>query len=142
MAKKIKKLFVLDTNVLISAVYFPTGSPGQALNLARKRKFLNVISPFIMEEIARILRDKFLWDDARIQKTLRWIASFSDLIDPPFATIYIIPHHSDNRILECAVEGKAQFIVSGDRHLKDLGTYQGIRIVDPATFLELIAKPI
>jgi predicted nucleic acid-binding protein len=40
--------------------------------------------------------------------------------------------------LECAVEGRADFIVSGDRHLTDIESFQGIRIVNPVTFLELI----
>jgi len=45
---------------------------------------------------------------------------------------------SDNMFLECAVEGRADFIISGDRHLKDLRVYKGIEILDPSTFLEKI----
>ena len=47
---------------------------------------------------------------------------------------------ADNKYLSAAIEGKADFIVSGDRHLKDLKTFQGIRIVDPSTFLALMTK--
>jgi uncharacterized protein len=46
----------------------------------------------------------------------------------------------DNRYLEGAVEGQADFIISGDRHLTDLKVFRGIKIVDPATFLEIIGK--
>lgn len=42
---------------------------------------------------------------------------------------------SDTIYLVCGMEGKADFVVSGDHHLKDLKTYRGIQIVDPATFL-------
>jgi predicted nucleic acid-binding protein len=48
----------------------------------------------------------------------------------------------DNKYLSAAVEGKADFIISGDHHLKDLRIYQGIRILDPSTFLKLMAKSI
>ncbi len=53
-------------------------------------------------------------------------------------TIKVAP--SDNKYLSAALEAKADFIVSGDHHLKDLKTFQGIRILDPSTFLVLMAK--
>ena len=46
----------------------------------------------------------------------------------------------DNRYLECAVKAQADFIISGDRHLKDLKSFQGIKIVDSATFIAFIGK--
>jgi len=45
---------------------------------------------------------------------------------------------SDNIYLECAIESGADFIISGDHHLTDFGTYEGIRIMNPATFLKII----
>ena len=45
---------------------------------------------------------------------------------------------SDNKYLSCALEGRADFIISGDRHLKDLKSYKNIVIVDPGTFLATI----
>lgn len=48
----------------------------------------------------------------------------------------------DNLILACAVEGEAEFIVSGDRHLRDLRSFQGIRIVNPTTFLKVIKDKV
>lgn len=47
---------------------------------------------------------------------------------------------SDNRILECAVAAKAEIIVSGDRHLRDLGEFRGIRILSPAEFLATLKR--
>jgi putative PIN family toxin of toxin-antitoxin system len=47
---------------------------------------------------------------------------------------------ADNKYLSAAVEGRADVIVSGDHHLKDLKTFQGIRILDPSTFLALMTK--
>jgi len=59
---------------------------------------------------------------------LIWILSTS---------IAVIAHEPDNRILECAMEGQADYIISGDKHLLDLKTYQGIKIVTLAEFLEI-----
>jgi predicted nucleic acid-binding protein len=46
---------------------------------------------------------------------------------------------ADDMIIACALEGRADFIISGDHHLTDLTNYQGIKIVTPSTFLALIA---
>ena len=48
---------------------------------------------------------------------------------------------SDNKYLECAVEGKADYIISGDKHLTDLQLFRGIKIIDPAKFLKQTLKP-
>jgi hypothetical protein len=48
---------------------------------------------------------------------------------------------SDNKYLECAVEGKADYIISGDKHLTDLQFFRGIKIMDPAKFLKQTLKP-
>jgi len=48
---------------------------------------------------------------------------------------------SDNRYLECALEGDAEYIVSGDQHLVQLATYQRIRILTPKEFLGVLALP-
>jgi predicted nucleic acid-binding protein len=56
----------------------------------------------------------------------------------PQERLAIIADDPDNRILECAVAGPADFIISGDHHLLDLENYQGIKIVNPARFLEAI----
>jgi hypothetical protein len=52
----------------------------------------------------------------------------------------ILEDPSDDIYLECALEGRADFIVSGDRHLLDLGTFRGISIVNPTAFLKIVAQ--
>lgn len=128
---------VLDTNVLISGVYFPDGTPGRVITLARKRRIENVISPYILNETERILIEKFHWQADQVTQTLRFFQSFSRLVSPG-ETLQVISHASDNRVLECAVEGKAHYIVSGDRHLKRLVRYGPIEVVDPAGFMAMI----
>lgn len=126
---------VIDTSVLISGVYNPAGRPADVLALARNKIIQNVTSPFILEELKRILRDKFYWEKDKIERIAVWIQSFSQIVFPKEA-LEVISHKPDNRILECALAGEAHFIVSGDHHLTDLKEYQGISILNPADFLE------
>ena len=68
-----------------------------------------------------------------------WLKTFSKTVNPK-NRISVIVDDPDNRILECAEEGRADFIISGDHHLTELKKYQGIKIVAPSTFLALIAN--
>jgi putative PIN family toxin of toxin-antitoxin system len=128
---------VIDTNVFISAFYLPESRLARVVLLARRKTILNVISPPILKEVERIIKKKLLWDDAKTQSAVRRIRNFSEEVHPQ-ERLAIIADDPDNRILECAVAGQAGFIISGDHHLLDLENYQGIKVVNPARFLELI----
>ena len=128
---------VIDTNVFISALYLPESRPAGVVLLARRRKIHNFISPQILKEVERIIKKKLLWDNAKTQSAVRRIMNFSEEVQPQ-ERLAIIADDPDNRILECAVAGQADFIISGDHHLLDLENYHGIKIVTPARFLELI----
>ena len=130
---------VIDTSVLISGVYLPESKPAQVLKLAGKKYIENISSPFILAEFRRILRDKFLWEESKIKKFAGWVGSISQMVDPE-QSLSVISHVSDNRILECALAGQADFIISGDRHLTGLESFERISIVPPSRFLELIGR--
>jgi putative PIN family toxin of toxin-antitoxin system len=126
---------VIDTNVFISAFYLPESRPANVVLLARRKTILNLISPEILKEVERIIKKKLLWDNSKTQSAVRRIKNFSEEVHPQ-ERLAIIADDPDNRILECAVAGPADFIISGDHHLLDLENYQGIKIVNPARFLE------
>jgi putative PIN family toxin of toxin-antitoxin system len=128
---------VIDTNVFISAFYLPESKPAGVVLLARRKTILNLISPQIIKEVERIIKKKLLWDNAKTQSAVRRIKTFSEEVHPQ-ERLAIIADDPDNRILECAVAGHADFIISGDKHLLDLETYQGIKMVTPGKFLEII----
>jgi len=128
---------VIDTNVFISALYLPESRPARVVLLARRKTILNVISPPILKEVERIIKKKLLWDNAKTQSAVMRIRNFSEEVHPQ-ERVAIIADDPDNRILECAVAGQADFIISGDHHLLDLENYHGIKIVTPARFLEII----
>lgn len=128
---------VFDTNTLVSAFSFG-GTPDEVYRLAVNGKILLLTSPAIMQETARILKTKFNWEDNRLEAALKQIARVSEIIRPK-KTLKVIEDDPDNRILECAVEGQANFIVSGDKHLLTLKEFQKIPIIKAA---ELVSKLI
>jgi len=128
---------VADTNVYISAILF--GGKSEAVRkLAREGNLELLISESILTEIAGVLKRKFHWLDWQISEVMRDIRTFTTLITPVFTLSVIKEDEPDNRVLECAVEGQARYIVSGDEHhLQPLKEYKGITILSPTQFLEL-----
>jgi predicted nucleic acid-binding protein len=99
------------------------------------------ISPFILEELHRVLIRRFHWEEDRAQRALRLIREVATGVDPPRSVSVIQQKDDDNRILECALQAKAQYLVSGDRrHLLPLRKFQGVSIVSPSEFLELLLR--
>ncbi|MBN2015906.1 putative toxin-antitoxin system toxin component, PIN family [Candidatus Dojkabacteria bacterium] len=128
---------VIDTNVFISGLNF-AGKPGKVLDLFIKDELEVLVSPFILSELERILRNKFEWKDERVIRVLNLITAKSIEVRPRNSLSVIKGKDADNRILECAVEGKADYIISGDRrHILPLKEYSGIEILSPDDFLRL-----
>ena len=126
---------VLDTNVIISALNFP-GNERVVLELALRGRLEMCLSPFILEEVAGVLRRKFGWDEERTEQALQGIENAATVIDPPRLPEVIADGHPDNRILECAVAASADYLITGDRrHLLPVGEYQGTRVVNAPRFL-------
>jgi putative PIN family toxin of toxin-antitoxin system len=131
---------VLDTNVLISAVVFQ-GLPASIVEHARVGSFRLILSPQLLEELRRILREKFQYTDAAIHKAEVSLRDVSEVVEPRETVSLITAEPSDNRVLEAAMMGKADMIVTGDHaHLIPLGSFQSIPIVTPRQLLELVEK--
>jgi putative PIN family toxin of toxin-antitoxin system len=129
---------VCDTNVLISGILFG-GHARQILLLASRGKITNFISDDILNEAKNILlRPKF---KLSLQQVVAIIALFRDT----FEIVYPLQLHKvvksdpdDDRILDAAVEAQVEIIVSGDKHLRSLELWRGIRILTPAEFVKEI----
>jgi len=133
-----KPRVVIDTNVFVSGLNF-AGKPGEILELFIKGDIEVFISPFILSEIERIFRERFEWGEGNIHRVLNRIKRQTILVHPRNKVSVIEENDDDNRILECAIEGEVQFLISGDRkHLLPLKEYQRIKIVSPAEFLKLL----
>lgn len=126
---------VIDANVWISAFLLPTSVPGEVINLARTHELQSVLSSALVDQIHRsLLKLGYSDEDATLARAE--IREISDLVAPSVRLAVITAKESDNRVLECAVDGCADLIVTGDRkHLLPLGNYDDIPIVTPADFL-------
>lgn len=94
-----------------------------------------VTSPALLAELGRVLVDKFGWDSDYAGEVLAQLARVGELVDPGEKVDAISEDPADNRVLEAAAAGGAEVIVSGDRHLRSLGRWREIRILQPAPFL-------
>ena len=132
---------VLDTNVIVSGLNFP-GNERLVLELALRGRFELCLSPFILGEVAEVLGRKFDWTEERSSQALRALGDAATVIDPGVRLPEVIEgSHADNRILECAVEATADYVVTGDRrHLLPLGEHQGARILNAPRFLSALAQ--
>ncbi len=139
---------VLDTNVFVSALLTPESPPARILELALEGKLRLVLSPGIIKEIALVLQYP------RVKKALRKRRLTSKEVEEAIfkilKTAAITPgtvvaegisrDPADDMILSGAAEGQADFIISGDQDLTCLESFEGIRIVNPTTFLRLIEE--
>jgi putative PIN family toxin of toxin-antitoxin system len=126
---------VLDTNVFISALF--GGRPEDVYRAALRGQFILITSPAILTELARTLRDKFSLPESDITAYIRQIARTAKVVRPD-TRLAVVADDADNRVLECAVVGNADVIVSGDRHLLELREYSGIPVVRPMDFLRTL----
>lgn len=126
---------VFDTNIYISAFITPGGRGEAAYQRAVNGEVELVTSVPILTELARKLKEKFHWDDDRIKAAVRHVAAAAVVVKPK-ERLAVLADEPDNRILECAREAGAELIVTGDRHLLDLGTCEGAAIVTLAAFLD------
>ncbi len=130
---------VLDTNVYISALRYG-GKPKRALDYALDGKFALLISTPLKLELERVLRDKFSYSQHEIATTTAFLWRDAEWVAPGIP-ISLCPDEPDNRVLECAIEGKASYIVTGDRHLLNLPPVAGLAILTPDTFLSRFSAP-
>ena len=126
---------VLDTNVIVSALVFG-GVPRQILELAETGEFEVFYSTAIQAEVRRVLLGTFGWSQSHLDEVWPILWSIGQPVVPRRKVKAVIADPDDDRILECALAAKADYVVSGDRHLLRLGSYLSIAIKSPRDFLE------
>jgi putative PIN family toxin of toxin-antitoxin system len=132
---------VLDTNILVSGIGWP-GFPSRLLDYWTEGLFTLVESPALLGEFRRVLRDeKFAFlDRDEVQEFFRMAVGKAKVVEPAFRLDVVQADPADNRVLECAIAGHADFIVSGDRHLLRLGQFAGIRIVTARQMIDILGE--
>ncbi|HKG27258.1 MAG TPA: putative toxin-antitoxin system toxin component, PIN family [Thermomicrobiales bacterium] len=129
-------IVVIDANVWVSAFAFHGRIPNQILALVKSRQIRSVTSEPLMDQVVRALTRLGTSDDA-VRAAEISMRQISRLVRPAVRIEAILDKESDNRVLECAVAGQVDAIVTGDRkHLLSLRRYAGIPILSPSDFLE------
>lgn len=128
---------ILDTNTLISAIIFKGGNEDKILHAAHNGNFKLIISLEIFKELKKVLsRPKFWLSQKQIGDALMHIIEIAEIVEPNIKLDIIKEDPDDNKILECAVFAKADYIVSGDKHLLKLKNVNGIPIVTSSELIE------
>lgn len=134
---KPKRKVVFDTNIYLSAILFG-GNLRMCLELGRSGEIELFISRAILLEVAQKLQEKFLWSEEEIKEVTLGLITFASIISPKEQINTIKAEPKDNRILECALEAQADYIISGDKkHLLSLKKFKGMPIISASDFLEI-----
>ena len=133
---------VLDANGWVSVLIVPVGKPAEILTHSDRLGLLT--SEEILSEVERVLhypriQRKYGLSEARIGTYLERVREVSRLVAVRTRVEVITTDPDDNKLLGCAVDGGAEYIVSEDPHLLSLGQYQGIGILSPAALLRLLS---
>jgi putative PIN family toxin of toxin-antitoxin system len=128
---------ILDTNVLISAYVFPGGTPEAVYRLALEGRLEIGTSLTLLAEFGRVLGQKFGWIPDQVEAAVTQVTRIAAVVEPGETVRVVTADPADDRVLEAARAFGADVIVSGDRHLLDLGTWSEIEIISLA---ELIAR--
>jgi len=133
---------VLDTNVLISGV-ISTGVAHDVVVAGLRGEYQLIVSEATVREFADTLRkypEKFNMTEQEIQTEVTTVQMFAEFVNPDVDLRVVEGDPDDDKFLEAAVAGEADYLVSGDSHLLDIGSYRDIQIVDPRTFSEILAS--
>jgi putative PIN family toxin of toxin-antitoxin system len=133
----LRKRVVFDTNILLSALVFPGGRGEAALRRIIEQTDQLILSRPIVDELLDVLARKFARDAEELAHVAVFVSELAVVVAPK-RRLRVVKDDPDNRILECAVAGRAEVIVTGDKALLALKLYQKIRIL---TLREYLGTP-
>ena len=136
---------VLDTNVLVSRFLVPNGKSARIVQHWETGSYQLLISEPILAECSHVLgrpriRRKYSYTTEELEHYISSLRVQAAMIEPDIKLEAVQADPDDNAIIECAVAGSADYIISGDAHLQDLGNYRGIPILSPAVFLLMLTQ--
>ena len=137
---------VLDTNVLVSAFISKHGHSADILDLLTTfEEIALVLSDEILEEFTDVLsrtevRTRFQYTAADVTGYETAIRSIAEIVDVKSDFMVVSQDPKDDMVVNTAVDGRADYVVSGDEHLKKLRRFKGVRIVSPRVFMTVVTK--
>ncbi|MPZ50765.1 MAG: putative toxin-antitoxin system toxin component, PIN family [Dehalococcoidia bacterium] len=135
---------VVDTNVIISAQLVEGSTSDRVLSQGYARVFSLISSRALIAELARVIRrpqtqSRLGWTEHVTLTFLHDFETSAIVVEPEIELDSIVRDAADHRILEAAIAGEADYIVSGDKDLLVLESYDGVPIVTPTQFLVILA---
>lgn len=129
---------VFDTNAMISGLLWK-GKPYHCLLLARSRIIQSVYCDPMLAELTEKLREKFKYSENQIQAVAADMRKYAEKVEISGELKVVRADPDDNKFIECAITGNAEFIISSDHHLLDIGEYRSIKILSPNEFISRLA---
>jgi putative PIN family toxin of toxin-antitoxin system len=127
---------VLDTNVLISGIFF-SGPPHRILKAWHRGKLTLVISESIFDEYQRVANElSAQFPDIELESILALLLTESELIQAGELKEQVCADPDDDKFLACALAGKCRVVISGDKELLKVSGYRGIEVLRPREFIE------
>lgn len=135
---------VIDTNVFVSSLLNPAGTPGKIIDLWKAGRITLCLSREILDEYLEVIARFGISHDPAVADLLKvFEGRCNQMYVARTAALFVIKDDpKDNRFIECAVAAGAHFIISGDRHLLKLKQFQEIKIMTPAAFIREKMEPI
>jgi putative PIN family toxin of toxin-antitoxin system len=129
---------VADTNILVSGLLF--GGPPEQVFLSGMRGEIQLLTSLsLLKKFEKVLKEKFQLSPPMVREIVEEVREVAEVVEVSSHIETISYPDEDNRVLECAVDGKADFIVTGDtKHILPLKEYSGIKILSPSEFLKLL----
>ena len=125
---------VFDTNIFISALILPGSRAQEALARIVEGTDRLILSAPILDELLGVLARKFSRDREELARVAVWLGELAEWVHPA-QHLSVVADEADNRILECALAGEAEVIVTGDKDLLQLGSFEGVSIVTLRDYL-------
>jgi putative PIN family toxin of toxin-antitoxin system len=141
-SRKRKPVVVLDTNVWVSAMIWG-GAPAKIVEAAERGEIEVIASMEIISEIGDVLsysKIESVYSEAGLSRRdlVEAVFRVARIINVDMKAEAVAEDPSDNKFIECALVGGAGYVVSGDRHLIKLGSYNGVRVLSVSEFLKII----
>jgi putative PIN family toxin of toxin-antitoxin system len=129
---------VVDTNVFVSSFLSSGGTPRKIIDLWKRGEVILCLSSGIIEEYVLVLGRLGLEGELELDELLELFRKKANILfTAPAGDLKVVEvDPADDKFIECALHAKAGFVISGDKHLLDVGRYEGIRIVTPTEFLQ------
>ena len=127
---------VFDTNIFISALVIPGSLAEKAILKIIEEKDSLLISTDIIDEVLSVLSSKFGRDREELSHVAVVLSEIAELVKPT-RRVKVFKDDPDNRILECAIYGEANLLVTGDKEILQLREYKGVKIMSLREYLQL-----